>query len=117
MQRFDDGAVAITIERNQFVAFTVIHIVGAVRLAACLCQARRFQLLRRFRDHVVRRQVLLELFERVFNRIDPAEHAEILARIEAKDPDGAAESLRKHVHAALAGTMDYLASREIATKS
>ncbi|KXX60924.1 GntR family transcriptional regulator [Rhodococcus sp. LB1] len=45
-----------------------------------------------------------------------AEHAEILARIEAKDPDGAAESLRKHVHAALAGTMDYLASREIVTK-
>lgn len=42
------------------------------------------------------------------------EHAEILARIEAKDPVGAADSLRKHVRASLAGTMDYLASEATA---
>lgn len=42
-----------------------------------------------------------------------AEHRLIVERIEAKDPDGTAEVLQKHINAALAGTMTYLASKGI----
>jgi DNA-binding GntR family transcriptional regulator len=42
-----------------------------------------------------------------------AEHRLIVERIEAMDPDGTAEVLQKHIDAALAGTMTYLASQGI----
>ena len=43
------------------------------------------------------------------------EHHELVVNIEAKDSDGAAKALKKHIEAALAGTMSYLADQGIDT--
>jgi DNA-binding GntR family transcriptional regulator len=42
-----------------------------------------------------------------------AEHSLIVEKIEARDPNGTAEALKKHIDAALAGTMTYLENRGI----
>jgi DNA-binding GntR family transcriptional regulator len=43
------------------------------------------------------------------------EHAELLQRIQARDPDGAVEVLRRHLEASLISSLDYLMANGVAT--